>query len=136
MIDINWNPPPKFLRHFAWMLSGILALAGVWCAYRFEDWRPAAVVLAAALMIGLIGWRSPSALRWLYVGWSCAAFPVAWVVSHLLLAGVYYLVITPIGLMLRLLGHDLLGLKIDRSAESYWTPRQTTEDRQRYFRQF
>jgi hypothetical protein len=93
-------------------------------------------VWSAALLIVLLGWKAPATLRMVYVAWLCAAFPLAWLTSHLLLAGVYYLVITPLGLVLRCLGHDLLNLRLDCSAESYWTPRKPAADQRRYFRQF
>ncbi|MFM7833168.1 MAG: SxtJ family membrane protein, partial [Planctomycetaceae bacterium] len=52
-------------------------------------------------------WR-PSFLRVLYVGWSLAAFPVGWLMSHLLLFAMYFGVFWPTGCLLRLLGWDPL----------------------------
>ena len=48
-----------------------------------------------------------------------AVFPIGWVVSHLLLGVVYFLVLTPIGLTLRALGRDPLERRFDQSASSY-----------------
>ncbi len=136
MLEINWNPTTTLLRHFAWLLAGIVAVAGAWSLYRFDTWLPTAIVWISAALVALVGWRAPQTLRLIYVAWLCAAFPLAWLISHLLLAGVYYVVITPIGLVLRCLRHDPLGLKGRQSAESYWTPRKPVEDQRRYFRQF
>jgi len=53
-----------------------------------------------------------------------------------LLAIVLYLVFTPVGLLLRLLGRDPLERGFDRAAPSYWTARRRADTMDRYFRQF
>ena len=50
----------------------------------------------------------------------CAAFPIGWVVSHALMAAIYYLVITPMAVAMRLLGRDPLDRRFDRDATTYW----------------
>jgi hypothetical protein len=65
-----------------------------------------------------------------------AAFPIGWVVSHVMLALIYYGVMTPIGLVMRLLGRDPLKRKLDRSADTYWEPREPIANSKRYFQQF
>ena len=37
---------------------------------------------------------------------------------------VFFIVITPIGLIMRLIGKDLLNKKIDKSLTSYWNKRE------------
>ena len=55
----------------------------------------------------------------------------------LLYAGViYYIVLTPIGLFLRLTGYDPMQRRFDRAAKTYWTPREQEEKTKRYFQQF
>jgi hypothetical protein len=63
-------------------------------------------------------------LRPLYVGWMKFAFVLGWVNTRILLGLFFYLILTPIGLVLRLTGKDLLGLTIDRHATSYWVKRE------------
>ena len=79
---------------------------------------------------------APPVRRWIYVGWIYAAFPIGWTVSHVLIAGIYYLLITPIGLIIRATGRDPLLRKFDRSAPTYWTPHPPPGDVKRYFRQY
>jgi hypothetical protein len=45
------------------------------------------------------------------------------IVSPVALAILYYCVVTPTGLLLRLLGKDVLRLHFDKAAASYWIPR-------------
>ena len=103
--------------------------------------RGAAVEVAAAIgtvaaLVGTLGLLLPRAIRWVYVGMIYLAFPIGWVVSHVILALVLYLVLTPIGLLLRLAGRDPLARGFDRSASSYWTPHRRADSMERYFRQF
>ena len=72
----------------------------------------------------------------LYATWMLAVLPVGWAISHVLLALVYFGVITPIGLGLRLLGRDLLGRRADPNATTYWQERSPRRDPRRYMRQF
>jgi len=58
------------------------------------------------------------------------------VVSHLMVAIVFYLLISPLGIVMRFAGRDELRRSFDDECESYWTPRKEPEDNERYFRQF
>jgi hypothetical protein len=63
------------------------------------------------------------------------AFPIGWLVSHVMLAVLYFVLFLPLGLMFRLLGRDALSLR-KPSVETYWTEKQQPEDVVRYFRQY
>ena len=49
------------------------------------------------------------------------------IMSHIILALVYYLVLTPIGLFMRILGKDPLTLRFDPKSDSYWVRREKKE---------
>ena len=49
---------------------------------------------------------------------------------------IYYLVLTPVGLLLRIRGYDPLNRKFQPRADTYWVERETSVDTDRYFRQF
>ena len=65
-----------------------------------------------------------------------AIFPIGWVVSHLAMAAVYYVAVTPIGLVMRLVGRDPMERQLDRERATYWVERTRDGDADRYFRQF
>ena len=75
-------------------------------------------------------------LGWIFLGWMYAAFPIGWTISHLLLFVVYFLIFTPVGLVLRWTGRDLLERNADTNASSYWKKRSVPGSMSRYFRQF
>ncbi len=79
---------------------------------------------------------APMALLPLYRLWVKFATALAWFNTRLLLGATFYLVITPVGLVMRLSGKDLLDLKIDRNAKSYWKKRELVEDLSRYEKQY
>ena len=69
--------------------------------------------LAAALL-------NPSALHPLNKLWMRFGLLLNKVVSPLVLAVLFFLVFTPLGLALRLFGKDVLNLKIQKNIKSYW----------------
>jgi hypothetical protein len=90
-----------------------------------------------AVVVPVVGWTVPSFMRAVYVGLSYLAWPIGFVVSHVLLGAVYYLLVTPIGLILRVVGYDPMHRRFDRKAQSYWIERDDAQrDPRSYFRQF
>ena len=72
--------------------------------------------------------------RALFVVLSVAFVPIGFVLSHVLLAVIYYLVLTPIALVLRLTGRDVIGKKLDPDAKSYWHERSGERPAKSYFK--
>ena len=64
-------------------------------------------------------------LQLIYKIWMGLAFCLGWVNTRIILMLVYYLVVTPIGLMMRLLRKDILSLRLDKAARTYWLRRET-----------
>jgi hypothetical protein len=136
LIEFNSRPGLDQLRRFAsiglpLVLSGLAALA--W-RRGFPDATYACAILAALTFT--LGRMRPQWFRPLYVASLTVSYPFAWLLGYLLLAAVYFLLIAPIGLILRLVRHDPLARSFDREAQSYWVARSASDDRQRYFRQY
>jgi hypothetical protein len=136
-VEINRNPSPRDLKIFGlvWLPAAILVLSW-WLWSLTGSLRSASIFVLAGLATSALGLLVPSLLRRIYVGWMVAAYPIGWVVSHTVLALVFYLVITPIGLVLRIVGRDPLSRRLDRSARTYWIAREATAYKGRYFSQF
>lgn len=49
---------------------------------------------------------------------------IAWLNTQVMLALVFYLVFAPVGIVLRILGRDMLDRKIQPNRDSYWIPRE------------
>jgi len=53
-----------------------------------------------------------------------------------MLALMFYGIITPLALLFRIRGRDLLARKPAPNRPTFWTPKQTPEDMGAYFRQY
>lgn len=136
MIDVNWNPTERQLRQFGALLALFGAIVGGLIYFKSGHLMLAASTFAVLATIGCCGVCYPRLIKPVYVVWMAAALPIGWLVSHAMLALVYYMIVTPIGLVMRLCGYDPAARKFDRDAESYWIPRPPEKDIQRYFRQY
>ena len=92
-------------------------------------WMVGGLVGLATLLFARFG-------RGVFVVWMLAAEPIGWTISWIAMAVTYYVVVTPIGLLMRLLGHDPLHRQLEPQAHTYWVNRSGTTDPARYFRQF
>jgi hypothetical protein len=135
IIEINLNPSKQELKWFGLILLVFFALVGgiVWGAATAPRVAGAIVALGAALCVAYYA-VAPLRLP-MYLGWMHLVFPIGWVMSHLLFGAIYYLILTPIGLTMRLIGHDALRRHRPSGAVSYWMKRPAA-DSDRYFRQF
>ncbi len=136
LVRIDHDPSWKQLGLFGviWLvffgaLGGIVLKSG-------GSLSAARSVWGLAVVVPLVGWMIPSFMRIVYVAMAYAAFPIGFGVSHLILIIVYYLVLTPTGLLMRLFRYDPVARRFDVDAETYWCPREQDENPERYFRQF
>lgn len=78
--------------------------------------------------------KLPKWLRRLYKGWMLIAIILGTMISHVLLVIIFYLVVTPWSLFLRLIGKDILSLR--READSYWVKIDEVKRRDYYEKYF
>lgn len=138
MIVVNTDPTGTQLKQFGGIWLVFFGAAGALAYFRSEAVAAAVVLWVLAVVVPAVGWAAPGFMRLVYVGMSYLAWPIGVVVSHLILAAVYYLVLTPIGLFMRLIGHDPMARRFDPTRSSYWhrRPDPRTVDPGRSFRQF
>lgn len=91
----------------------------------------------AAAIFGLMSMFMPKALKVVCILSMRIAEPIGWVMSRVIFSIFFFLVITPIGLVLKLLGKDLLNIKFNRQAKSYWIIKEKKQNAKEQFeRQF
>jgi hypothetical protein len=143
MIQIDWNPPKKTLRNFG--LIGLVAFSAfalmihfhVWVFAKFHDTPTVRYVLfGLAAYCGATALVAPMTLKWLYVGMTVASYPIGFVVSYIVVGVMFFLIITPMAFIFRLIGRDGLHRKFEPAASTYWIPRRPPQSVKRYFRQF
>ena len=130
------TPTRKELRKFGIAMVifvGAIASIRLWRGHPVSARVLCALVAYALLSIAFL----PAALRPTYWLLMKVAHALGWFNTRLILILLFYLVFTPIGLVLRLFGKDLLNREIDKDAHSYWIPRPKEPfDKKRYERQF
>ena len=136
VLQITWAPTAKQLRLFALAQVVFFAITSTFVVRYSGSERTAAIIMACSLVGAMVGVCFPRAIRFVYVAWMAAMFPIAWTVAHLLMAMIFYWLLTPIGLIMRLIGRDPLQRKFDRSTETYWIGRNQEKDEGDYFKQY
>jgi hypothetical protein len=132
MFAIDRNPSSLHLRVFG---GGLWV--GLWAwAFMSSDPRFAIPMAAAGMLFGLVALIRPSGLRLFYVGWMTVFFPLGWLMSHVVLATIFFGVFLPVGLVRRTFSQSPVRTSPDPDKSSYWEARQVKRERSSYFRQF
>lgn len=135
MIAIQWHPERKQLRQFAGIwFPAFCGLVGWWVGAKSGQWATVQVVWMVCGVQALLGMFYPPAIRPVFVGLILLTYPIGWVVSHFLLGAIFYLLFLPIGLILRMTGHDPLQLKAPPGV-SMWKDPVGKTDPASYLRQ-
>jgi saxitoxin biosynthesis operon SxtJ-like protein len=79
--------------------------------------------LVVAVLFLLISFTMPRVLAPLRRGWLRLGAALAFIINPLVLGLIYVFSITGIGLIVRMFGKDMLGLKVDPAAKTYWIKR-------------
>ena len=83
-----------------------------------------------------IGFFLPALLKPVYLIWMIFSVILGWIMTRIILSIIFYLIMTPIGLITRVLGEDFLALKKVKN-NSYWNIRNSISHKnQDYEKQF
>jgi hypothetical protein len=134
--DVTAPPTDRKLREFAVVAAFILAILAAWRLLVPSGWLLAASYGIGAVIVGLIGLARPRWLAPVFSLWMIIAFPIAWLVSHLVLAVIYYGLITPLGVTFRLFGRDAQDRSWPGRQDTYWRDKPAADNSERYLKQF
>ena len=127
---------PRDLKQFGLTMAIVLAILAT-LIYIFGDHAERSLWLSIlSLLFLLFAFLFPRSLKPLHTVWMGLAFFLGWFMSRILLTVLYFFILTPIGLLLRLFGKDLLDLKLDKHKESYWIRRDSRPSVDRYEKMF
>lgn len=136
MHTINYRPDQKTLREFAEFGTFLLGLVALPLSLYQGHQASAVVFWVLAVALRVTAFLKIEWIRWPYVALSLATWPIGFLISHLALAVIYYLVFTPVALVFRFRGRDALKRKFDSQADSYWEAYNPDRGPARYLRQF
>ena len=117
---------PKELRRFGVTVAiplALLAGLGVWRGHTILP-----IVLGGlATVLGGLAFVAPGLLAPVHTVWMRFAHALGWFNTRVLLGVVYFVVMTPTGFVMRLLGRDPLDRRL-RDRPSYWVARKQHPD--------
>lgn len=125
---------PRALRRFGLMVGSVILLLGC-----FLLWRQRAAgwpLISIGTVLVLAGGMVPSILKWVYAPWMIGALALGWIVTRILLTLVFFLVVTPVGLLQRLFGKRVIEVDFKADVASYWQARATCPAPKDYEKQF
>jgi hypothetical protein len=113
----------KQLRTFALLVGGIFAVIGLWpVLWRGEALRLWAVLLSVGLVVPGVVW--PRSLGPVYRGWMLLGHVLGWINTRILLGIIFFGLITPMGLVRRLLGKDSMRRSFEPEVDTYRVVRE------------
>ena len=131
LIELNWDPDDRQLRHFGIICSIVLPLMGLLNGGPFAIRFSAAVGILAAIE-ALV---SPKSLKPFYIVLTIVAAPIGIMIGELAMLLVYFGMFLPIGLLFRVIKRDALQLKSDRRTKTYWQAKKQPRSPADYYRQ-
>ena len=137
MIHINWTPGKKVLRTFGISIIATIVVIGmIGFAYEWFSLKIALAIGTPTVLSGAIVIAFPVSTisKSMYHVWTLPALLIGSVMSVVIVSVVYYLVLTPTGIILRIVGHDSLMIKEKR--KSYWVDSKDIEEVGDFERQF
>jgi hypothetical protein len=121
-------------RAFGLTIAGVLL---AWAGYSYvHAGRMRIAVIALAVVVAIVAALRPRALHGANVGWHRLGKMLERIVNPIVLGVVFVVVITPIALVMRLVQRDPLRRRLERTAATYWIPREDPPDADSWSRQF
>jgi hypothetical protein len=131
----NIKSGKRELRQFGITIGLVLGLLGSWFLWRNKE--GGSLLLIAATLFLSLGFILPRLLKPFQKLWMTLAVLLGWLMTRIILTILFYLVVTPIGLLAKVSGKDFLNRKFNSDASSYWIPRKAiTPEKRNYENQF
>lgn len=140
--EVNWHPDIAARRAFAKSLViGFPCLAMVFLLVGYfagKGWNGSFALKLGGIgaAAGVLFYVLPAIAKPFYVVWYALACCIGLVVGNVLLAMIFYVLVTGIGLIKRLGGRQPIRKTPDRLAKTYWIDAPPAPEPKRYYRQF
>ena len=124
----------KELREFGQVMALaclVFTALGLWKRHAFG--KLSFTLLVFALVFYAFSAFAPTRLRQPERIWMAFAEKLGTVMTFLVMFLTFYVIVTPIGILLRLLGKDILSMRLDATRESYWEPVEADGPSKRFF---
>lgn len=145
MVELNFRPDEHMLRQFGFIALvgfGLLAAMAYFERMLFAFGLGDVRMTVVGLLVGIGGASALLSLvypwgNWpLFVSLSVVSFPIGFVLSHIILGALFFLLIAPVAIVFRVVGRDSMRRRYDSGAPSYWSEPRPARGKESYFRQF
>jgi hypothetical protein len=140
--EVNWHPDTAARRTFAKSLVigfpcvALVFLVAGWLAGKGWNVSFALKLGGIGAAAGVVFYAVPAIARPFYVIWYALACCVGLVVGNVVMALIFYVLVTGIGLFKRLLGQPAIRKAPNPQVKSYWLDAPPASNPKRYFSQF
>ena len=134
--ELPIHPTSRMLRQFA--AAWLVVLLAVAAHQYFGRHHPSAglILLVTALLFGLPGLVWPAWIRWPFIAATLLTYPIGWLVSQVVLAVMFYGILTPLAWYFRMRGRDALAIRPPDASASHWESKKSPTEAERYLRQY
>ena len=108
-------------KSFGVVFSIVFLIVALYPLITFADLRIWALVVS--IIFFLLAFLAPKILVLPNKLWFKFGLLIGSIVAPIVMAFIYFVTVLPTGLIMRLLGKDLLKQKLDKNAKSYWVKR-------------
>ncbi len=117
----NINTDKKEIRKFGFLVGGVLVAISIFFLWKGLSYFQLLLVIGVSLI--LLGFFIPKILKPLYIIWMTFATILGWIMTRVILTILFYLIVTPIGLVARMFGTKFLDLSWHNNVSSHWNKR-------------
>lgn len=121
----NISTTKKDIQKFGYLVGGIIVLIGLFILWKgTADYR---IFLGLGLALIILGAVIPLILKPIYYIWMVFATILGWIMTRVILTVIFYLIVTPIGLIAKIFRKKFLDLSFKTNDTTYWNYRQDSE---------
>ncbi len=117
----NINTDKKEVKKFGFLVGGVLIVISIFMIWKEIAYYQILLIISAALI--LLAVIIPKVLKPIYKIWMTLAVILGWIMTRVILTILFYLIVTPIGVIGRLFGKQFLDLSWKKSTVSFWNKR-------------
>ena len=112
------------IRKFGFLIGGVLIAISIFILWKELSYYQLIFVIGVSFI--LLGYLIPKILKPIYIIWMTFATILGWIMTRVILTILFYLIVTPIGLIARIFGVKFLDLSWQTNVPSYWNKRDKT----------
>ncbi len=122
-ISFRQQVKQRDIRIFGYIWAAIFLFTAFYPLIKGSDIRLWAAITGTAFLI--IGTFFPPVLKYFYIAWVKFGELTGNIISKIALFFIFFLLITPMGIIMRLAGKDFLNKEFDKNAATYWINRES-----------